>query len=217
MIPKKISVFLVDDHAVLREGLKLLINAESDMRVAGEAEHGRSLVEQLSAAGAEVVVMDVSMPGISGARATQEVKRAQPGVIVLALTRHSERGYLQQMLESGASGYVLKQAPADQLINAIRTVSRGGTYLDPSIAGKLIPDHSTRRLHPRAESQITLREQEVVTMIALGHTNKEIASALGISVKTVESHKNNVMQKLEIRSRAGLVRFAIAQGWLASA
>jgi DNA-binding NarL/FixJ family response regulator len=210
---KKVAVFLVDDHAVLREGLRLLINAQPDMHVAGESEHGRNLADVVTEA-TDIVVMDVSMPGFSGARATAALKFARPNIAVIALTRHNEKGYLQQMLESGASGYVLKQAPAGELINAIRMVSRGGTYLDASLAQKLLPRHAAKRDHTGMLKQLSEREQEVVTMIALGHTNKEIASALAISVKTVETHKANVMEKLEITSRAGLVRFAMTQGWL---
>jgi two-component system, NarL family, response regulator NreC len=212
---KRIAVFLVDDHTVLREGLRALIAAQEDMEVTGEAEHGRNLAKRLQDCAADVVVMDVSMPGTSGARATAELRQARASARVIALTRHSERGYLQQMLENGASGYVLKQSPAADLIHAIRTVRRGGTYLDPSVAGKLIPGHATKRTASGADGHLTNREQEVVSMIALGYTNKEIASKLGISVKTVESHKAHVMEKLEIFSRAGLVRFAITQGWLA--
>jgi DNA-binding NarL/FixJ family response regulator len=207
-------VFLVDDHAVLREGLRMLIDAQSDMVAVGEAMHGRDLAAAVARSGADVVVIDLSMPGFSGARATAELKRAMPSVIVIALTRHSEKAYLQQMLESGASGYVLKQTHAGELINAVRTVWRGGTYLDPAIAGKLIPSHPTRDAAAGAGRLLSAREQEVVTMIGLGHTNKEIASTLGISVKTVEAHKAKIMEKLEITSRAGLVRFAMMQGWL---
>jgi DNA-binding NarL/FixJ family response regulator len=212
----KISVFLVDDHAVLREGLRLLIDGQPDMHVVGEAGHARELGRQVGSATVDVVVIDVSMPGMSGARATAELKGVRPEIAVIALTRHSEKGYLQQMLESGASGYVLKQAPAGELINAIRTVWRGGIYLDPSIAGKLITRHPARRLHAGMSRQLTDREQEVITLIALGHTNKEIASTLAISVKTVEAHKSKVMEKLEVTSRADLVRFAMMQGWLQS-
>jgi DNA-binding NarL/FixJ family response regulator len=155
------------------------------------------------------------MPGFSGARAAAELKRQKPALVILALTRHDEKGYLQQMLDSGASGYVLKQAPAGELIHAIRTVFRGGTYIDPSIAGKIISRHTGKRVQP-GEHLLSVREEEVATLIALGHTNKEVASLLGISVKTVEAHKTNVMEKLEITSRADLVRFAITQGWLDS-
>jgi DNA-binding NarL/FixJ family response regulator len=213
VIGKKIAVFLVDDHAIIRDGLKLLINGQIDMHVVGETGHGRNLGQFVQESGAEVVIMDVSMPGVGGARATADLKRQQPGIVVLALTRHGEKGYLRQMLDNGASGYVLKQAPAGELINALRTVCRGGTYIDPSIAGKIIPRHHGQRLQP-GEHLLTDREQEIATMIALGHTNKEVASLLGISVKTVEAHKTNVMEKLEITSRAGLVRFAITHGWL---
>jgi DNA-binding NarL/FixJ family response regulator len=212
---KRIAVFLVDDHAIVRDGLKLLINGQTDMHVVGEAEHGRNLAQFVHDSGAEVVIMDVSMPGVGGARATADLKIQRPGIVVLALTRHGEKGYLQQMLDSGVSGYVLKQAPAGELLNALRTVCRGGTYIDPSIAGKIIPRHNGRRLPP-GDRLLTEREQEIATMIALGHTNKEVASLLGISVKTVEAHKTNVMEKLEITSRADLVRFAIMQGWLGS-
>ena len=213
MSAKKISVFLVDDHAIVRAGLKLLVNGQPDMHVVGEAEHARGLAELVHDSGAEVVIMDVSMPGIGGARATADLKLHQPGIVVLALTRHGEKGYLHQMLDSGASGYVLKQAPAGELITALRTVFRGGTYIDPFVAEKIVPRHSGRRLQP-GERLLTEREQEIATMIAHGHTNKEVASLLGISVKTVEAHKTKVMEKLEITTRAELVRFAIMQGWL---
>ena len=209
---KKTAVFLVDDHAIVRDGLKLLIDSQTDMHVVGEAEHGRNLAQLVHDSGAEVVVMDVSMPGVGGARATTQLKQDEPGIPVLALTCHNERGYLQQMLDSGASGYVLKQAPAGELINALRTVRRGGTYIDPSIAEKIIPRHSGKRL-PSHDRLLTEREQEVATMIALGHTNKEVASLLGISVKTVETYKTKVMNKLELTSRADLVRYVVAQGW----
>jgi DNA-binding NarL/FixJ family response regulator len=213
---KKIGVFLVDDHAVLREGLRMLIDAQPDMVAVGEAAHGRDLAAAVAGSGADVVVIDLSMPGFSGARATAELKRAMPSVIVIALTRHSEKAYLQQMLESGASGYVLKQTHAEELLNAVRAVWRGGTYLDPAIAGKLVPNYATRAAAAGAGRPLSVREQEVVTMIGFGHTNKEIAATLNISVKTVEAHKARIMERLEITSRAGLVRFAMMQGWLES-
>jgi DNA-binding NarL/FixJ family response regulator len=211
----RITVYLVDDHTVLREGLRVLIEAQPDLHVVGESAHGRGLADAVAKSGAAVVVIDVSMPGLSGARATAELKRAHPEVSVIALTRHSERAYLQQMLESGASGYVLKQTPARELVSAIRAVFAGGIYLDPAIAGKLIARHARHCAQTGMQRHLTSREEEVVTMIAHGHTNKEIASTLGISVKTVESHKAKIMEKLEITSRADLVRFAINQGWLA--
>jgi DNA-binding NarL/FixJ family response regulator len=215
MYRDKIGVFLVDDHAVLREGLKLLINAQPDMNVVGESDGGGEISGVVTAAHADLVVMDVSMPGLSGAQTAAKLKAERPEIVIVALTRHSEKAYLQLMLVSGASGYVLKQAPASELINAIRTTARGGIYLDPQVAGKLIPVRSPKRSRSSgAARQLTEREQEVATMIALGHSNKETALTLGISVKTVETHKAKVMEKLEITSRAELVRFAIVQGWL---
>jgi DNA-binding NarL/FixJ family response regulator len=160
--------------------------------------------------------MDVSMPDVSGIRATEDVRRGSPGVKVLALTRHTEQGYVQQMLQVGATGYALKQTAAETLLAAIRTVARGGTYLDAAIAGKVAEGCVTSRRSPSDTRSLTSRKQQIVTMVAHGYTNKEISSALSITVKTVESHKTKIMQRLGITSRAGLVRFAMLQGWLDS-
>lgn len=212
----KIRVFLVDNHMVLRQGLRLLIDAQADMQVVGEAASGRGVTDAVSRAGADVVVMDLSMPDLSGIRATEELRRMSINAKVLALTRHSEHGYLQQMLQAGATGYALKQTAAETLIEAIRTVARGGMYFDPAVAGKVTETFASRRSPSSSPDHhsLTSREQQIVTMVAHGYTNKEIASSLGITVKTVESHKSRIMQKLGITSRAGLVRFAILQGWL---
>lgn len=214
----KIRVFLVDNHMVLRQGLRVLIDAQADMHVVGEAAGGRDVADAVARTGADVVVMDVSMPDLSGIRATAEMRRMNINAKVLALTRHSEHGYLQQMLEAGARGYALKQTAVETLIEAIRTVARGGMYFDPAVAGKVAETFASRRSpsspSPRDHPSLTSREQQIVTSVAEGYTNKEIASSLGIMVKTVESHKSRIMQKLGIKSRAGLVRFVILQGWL---
>jgi two-component system response regulator NreC len=213
----KLKVFLADDHGVLREGLRMLIDREPDMQVIGEADRGRVVVEQLLSAAAppDVVVLDISMPDISGAQVAAEIRAALPQVKIVALTRHGEKAYVQQMLQAGATGYVLKQTAAEVLISAIRAVAAGNTYLDRAVAGKLIETFSgSRGVFPGRSDTLTPREREIVTMVAYGHTNKEIANALGITVKTVETHKANLMQKLEITSRAELVRFALTQGWL---
>lgn len=214
----KIRVFLVDDHMVLRQGLRVLIDAQADMHVVGEASGGRDVAEAVGRAAADVVVMDISMPDLSGIRATAEMRRLNVNAKVLALTRHSEHGYLQQMLKAGARGYALKQTAAETLIEAIRTVARGGMYFDPAVAGEVSETFSSGRSpsnpNPRDHHSLTSREQQIVTMVAQGYTNKEIASPLGITVKTIESHKSRIMQKLGIKSRAGLVRFVILQGWL---
>lgn len=211
-----LNIFLVDDHGVLRQGLRMLIDSQPDMRVVGEAERGRGLIDELrQGTRPDVVVLDVSMPDISGARVAAEIREALPQIKIVALTRHAEKAYVQQMLKAGATGYVLKQTAADVLIAAIRAVAGGDTYLDRSVAGKLIDSFAgSRGSADRGPAMLTPREREIVTMVAYGHTNKEIAGALGITVKTVETHKTNVMQKLELTSRAELVRFALNQGWL---
>lgn len=207
-------VFLIDDHGVLRQGLRLLIDAQSDMHVVGEAERGRGAVEAIAAAeGADVIVLDISMPDTSGPDVARELRKALPEAKIIALTRHAEKAYVQQMLQNGANGYVLKQTAGDVLINAVRIVTGGGMYLDPAVAGKMF-EGGAHPLRGALSADLTGREREVLTMVAYGHTNKEIASLLGITVKTVETHKTNAMQKLEIGTRADLVRFALAQGWL---
>ncbi len=211
---EKIRIFLIDDHGVLRQGLRLLIDAQHDMRVVGEAERGRSAVEVVAAAGgADVIVLDISMPDIAGSQVAQALRAGLPDAKIITLTRHAEKAYIQRMLQSGANAYVLKQTAADVLITAIRTVVGGGTYLDPAVADKLF-EGGARPLRGVRSDELTVREREVLTMVAYGHTNKEISALLGITVKTVETHKTNAMKKLEIASRAELVRYALAEGWL---
>jgi two-component system, NarL family, response regulator NreC len=210
---RKARVFLIDDHGVLRQGLRLLIDAQPDLQVVGEAERGRGAAEAVTrAGGAEVVILDISLPDTTGPQVAAGLRDALPDVRIVALTRHGEKAYIQQMLQKGANAYVLKQTAGDVLVTAIRTVLQGGTYLDPAVAGKIFDAASPAR--GAGSGELTGREREVLTMVAWGHTNKEIASVLGITVKTVETHKMNAMQKLEIGSRADLVRYALAQGWL---
>jgi two-component system response regulator NreC len=206
-------VFLIDDHGVLRQGLRLLIDAQPDMYVVGEAERGRGAAQAIArAGGADIVILDVSLPDSTGPQVAAELSAAVPSAKIVVLTRHAEKAYVQQMMHNGAKGYVLKQTAGDVLVAAIRDVSRGGTYLDPSVAGKMF------EVRPAVRGvmldDLTAREREVLTLVAYGHTNKEIAAILGITVKTVETHKANGMQKLDIGSRADLVRYALGQGWL---
>ncbi|HEV7920710.1 MAG TPA: response regulator transcription factor [Thermoanaerobaculia bacterium] len=210
----QIRVFLIDDHGVLRQGLRLLVDAQRDMRVVGETERGRGAARAIAAAGgADVVVLDISMPDATGSQVAQELHAKLPETKIVTLTRHGEKAYVQQMLQNGANAYVLKQTAGDVLITAIRTVVGGGTYLDPAVAAKVV-EAGARPMRGAGSDELTVREREVLTMVAYGHTNKEIAALLGITVKTVETHKTNAMQKLEITNRADLVRFALAQGWL---
>ena len=214
-----LRVFLADDHAVVREGLKALINAQPGMEVSGEAGDGRAACQQVRDLLPDVAVMDVSMPEMNGAQATAELKRTCPQVKVLALTVHEDKGYLRQLLESGADGYVLKRAAAEELIHAIRTVAAGGVYLDPALAGEVVGGY-VRKPTVRGSlegGELSDRESEVVRLIASGYSNKEIAAQLDLSVKTVETYKTRSMEKLGLRSRADLVRYAIQCGWLREA
>jgi DNA-binding NarL/FixJ family response regulator len=212
----KLRVLLADDHNVVRAGLRALIDAQPDMEVVAEAADGRAACELAAEAGPDVVVMDVSMPGLGGAPATEQIRRDRPEVKVLALTVHEDRGYLQQLLQAGASGYVLKRAAAADLIGAIRAVAGGGSYIDPGLAGRVLggligsPGPDGGFSVPLSE-----REDEVLRLIARGFTNREIAARLDVSIKTVETHKARAMEKLGLRSRAGIVEHAIRAGWLA--
>jgi len=207
---------LADDHAVVREGLKALVNAQPDMCVVGEAADGEAACRAAVELAPDVLVMDLSMPVLGGAEATERVRRDCPGVKVLALTVHAERVYLTQLLRAGASGYVLKRAAAAELVRAVRAVAAGGTYIDPSVAGALVGgylDAEEAAAQPPHEA-LSDREREVLLRIARGFSNKEIAAALGLSVKTVETYKGRVAEKLGLRSRVDIVRYAAGQGWL---
>lgn len=211
-----VRVLLADDHPIVREGLRLLVNAQSDMRVVGEAADGETAWRSAIALLPDVLVMDLTMPKLGGAEATALVRRDCPTVKVLALTVHEERSYLTQLLRAGASGYVLKRAAPEELVRAVRTVAAGGTYIDPSLAASLVEgylDAQTTAVHS-GEDNLSEREREVLVRIARGFSNKEIAAELGVSVKTVETYKARVAEKLGLRTRVDIVRYAARQGWL---
>ncbi len=212
----KLRILLVDDHAVVREGMKSLITAQPDLEVVGEADNGRVALELATELHPDVIVMDMSMPELNGALATQQITRAFPQIKVLALSVHEDKSYLQQFLEAGAKGYVLKRAATEELIRAIRSVAMGGTYLDPNVAGKVVGglfhSHSNNQVVPASE--LSEREAEVVRFIAQGYSNKEIAAKLDLSVKTVETYKTRSQEKLGIHSRIEIVRYAMQRGWL---
>jgi DNA-binding NarL/FixJ family response regulator len=208
-------VFLADDHAVVREGLKALINAQATMGVVGEAADGLLACELIPPLQPDVVVMDVSMPGLSGSQATARLRVECPAARVLALTVHEDKGYLRQLLAAGASGYVLKRAAPEELITAIRAVAAGGVYLDPGMAAKVVGGFARAPAGtPPAGGELSERESEVARQTAAGHSNKEIAARLELSVKTVETYRARAMEKLGLQSRVGLVRYAVQQGWL---
>jgi DNA-binding NarL/FixJ family response regulator len=216
MSANKLRIFIAEDHETVREGLKLILNSQADMEIIGEAGDGRAAVERAKELLPDIVVMDVSMPRLNGLMATKKLKECCPRVRVVALTRHADDGYLQQLLKAGVSGYVLKQSPADELIHAIRAVANGNIYLDPAIAQKLVGSYVGKSPSKSASAlkELSTREQDVMRMIALGYSNKEIAARLELSVKTVEVHKANGMRKLGMTSRIDIVRYAMLQGWL---
>jgi DNA-binding NarL/FixJ family response regulator len=211
----KLHILLADDHAVVREGLKRLIDAEPDMRVIGEASDGAEAIDRAVRLCPEVAVIDVSMGDVNGAETTRRIRAVCPGTRVLALTVHEDTSYLRELLDAGAAGYVLKRAAADELIRAIRAVAAGGVYVDPRIAGKLVNTFAPpKTASSTAMADLSDRETAVLRFIAQGYTNKEIASQLGLSVKTVETYKARSMEKLGLRSRVDIVRTASERGWL---
>jgi len=211
-----LRVVLADDHPIVREGLKRLVDAQPDMRVVGEASDGEEAWRAARTLAPDILVMDLSMPVLAGAEATARVRRDCPGVKVLALTVHEERVYLTQLLRAGASGYVLKRAASAELVRAVRAVAAGGTYIDPSLAGTLVEGYlgAEAATDQPAHDVLSSREREVLLRIAQGFSNKEIAAELALSVKTVETYKARVAEKLDLRSRVDMVRYAARKGWL---
>ncbi len=214
---KKIAVLLVDDHAVVRQGLRALLEAEGDMVVVGEAENGRQAVAQTKKTLPDVVVMDVAMPGMNGLEATRQIVKNLPSTRVLVLTSYGDDDYVAQLLDAGATGYLVKQTAAADLLKAIRVVHEGNTFFSPAIAKRL-------RQHDREAfaggqtaarvAKLTSREAEVLQLVAEGFANKQIAAELSISIKTVEKHRQQAMNKLNIHDVAGLTRYAISKGWV---
>ena len=213
---EKLRILLAEDHQTVREGVKLLVNAQPDMEVVGEAGDGEIAITEAERLAPDVIVMDVSMPNLNGLKATKRLRRQMPGIKILTLTRHTDDGYLQQLIGAGANGYVLKQSAPTELINAIRTVAAGNDYLDPSLTRKVMGGYVNRAASLRGENkgELTDREREVLKLISFGYSNKEIGERLDLSVKTIEAHKANAMRKLGIASRIDIVRYAILQDWL---
>ena len=210
-----IKIALVDDHEIVRAGLRLLIQAQEDMQIVGEAENGPQAIELCRQVSPDVVVMDITMPGPSGLEVTRQIKQRHPNIHVLALTIHEGEQYFFEMLNAGASGYVPKRAAPTDLVAAIRAVYSGEVYLHPSVAKTLVNDYLQRvqmGWERASYDGLTEREQQVLKMIAEGLMNKEIAERLAISVRTVERHRENIMGKLNLHTRAELVRYAVDKG-----
>ena len=215
-MPVPLRIVLADDHATVRHGLKLLIDSQADMGVVGEAADGDGVLRQANALKPDVVVIDISMPGMNGLVATRALKRMQPDVAIVALTRHEDEIYLVELLRAGASGYVVKQSAPIEFVRAIRAVAAGGVYVDPAMTSRVADALLARGadVSGQPRSSISERESEVLRLVAVGHSNKEIAALLKISVKTVEVHKTNAMRKLGMTGRVDIVRYAVLQGWL---
>ena len=212
---RKIWVLLADDHAIVREGVKRILMAEPDLEVVGEAEDGVQAVEQAKQLKPDVAVLDISMPRMNGIEATKQIKAALPDIHTLALTMHADDSYVFQLLKAGASGYVLKRAAATDLVQAIRAARRGEAFLYPSVAKAVVADYLKRVEAGEGRETydgLTDREKEILTFVAEGATNQEIAQKLYISVKTVQTHRAHIMEKLNLHDRTMLVRYAIRKG-----
>jgi DNA-binding NarL/FixJ family response regulator len=209
---RRIKVLLAEDHETVRHGLRLLIDGQEDMRVVGEASDGLGAVERAAELKPHVVVLDIAMPKMNGLESARLLKERSPAAAIVALTRHDDDAYVAELLRAGASAYVLKQSASNELLRAIRAAARGQQYLDPALAARATqgpPSHIATDRNP-----ITEREAEVLRLMAVGHTNKEIAERLGLAVKTVEVHKANAARKLGFRGRIDFIKYALLQGWL---
>jgi two-component system response regulator NreC len=208
----KIKCLLVDDHTLLRQGVRRLLEGEADFEVVGESPDAGDAVEKARELRPDIVLMDIGMPGLSSFEAARQIRKNRPATKLLFLTMHDDDDYLVQGLEAGAAGYVLKDTPAPQLFTALRDVHKGGKYLSAQVLGKLVEDFRARvrvtKMRPRF-STLTPREREILKLLAEGNSVKEIAVLLGLSVKTVEAHKFNLMRKLDIHNKTQLVTYAI--------
>jgi len=213
---KHIRVLLADDHAVLRAGVRLLLEAEPDIVVVGEAADGREAVRLARDRQPDILLLDLTMPGLGGLEALGELRRLAPTCRVLVLTMHNDESYLRRALAAGAAGYVLKQADDRELLVALRAVARGEIYVPPALAsailGDLIPHH--QRVTPPAHERLSEREEEVIRLVAQGYTSPEIADQLCLAVTTVETYRERAMRKLGLQGRVQLVRYALEVGWL---
>ena len=217
--PSAIRVFLADDHPIVLAGIRALVHADSALEVVGEAADGRTALRLATELKPDIVILDISMPGLNGVKVAELLRSACPNCKILALTVHEDRGYLRQLLELGIAGYMLKRSAAEELVRAIRAVAKGGVYLDPAVAGKVMDVTPPRATRTDSQEIVDLseREVEVLRLTASGHSNKAMAGELRIGLKTVETYKARAMEKLGFQTRVELVRYAVSKGWLSDA
>jgi DNA-binding NarL/FixJ family response regulator len=217
---KRIPVLLAEDHAIVRQGLRLLVETDGDIEIVAEAKTGREAVQLTTKLRPEIVVMDIAMPMLNGLEATRQILKAFPAMKVLILSAHSDAEYVEQVVKAGARGYLVKQSSGEVLAKAIRELHQGKTFFTPSIARRLQEGFQKSAdgigLRKKSNHQLTSRETELLQLVAEGMANKQVASELGISIKTVEKHRQNLMEKLNIHDIAGLTCYAIAEGIIES-
>ncbi|MCA2969940.1 MAG: response regulator transcription factor [Acidobacteriaceae bacterium] len=209
---KKIRILLVDDHTVVRRGIRMILSAQPDMEVVAEGKNGFEAIEEAGKTQPDVVIMDVNMEGMNGIEGARRIVESLPRCRVLALSMHRDAVYVREMLKAGAKGYLVKDADDDALLDAVRAVARGDAYLSPSVADSVLTDYRRHVTNPM--DLLTAREREVLQLIAEGKTNKDIASQLSLSVYTVEAHRGRLMEKLNLHSTGELVRFAMRNGFI---
>jgi DNA-binding NarL/FixJ family response regulator len=211
-----IRVFLADDHPVVLAGVKALVTAAEDLEVVGEAADGPTALRLATELKPDIAILDISMPGLNGVEIAEQLRVTCPQCKILALTVHEDRGYLRQLLDLGIAGYLLKRSAAEELVRAIRAVAAGGLYLDPAVAGKAMMGTPPRTAGSDTGETVELNEREisVLRLTASGHSNKAMATELGLAVKTIETYKARAMGKLGFRTRVELVRYAVSRGWL---
>lgn len=210
----EIRVLIVDDHAMVREGIRMILAAQPDIKVVGEAADGAQAIEQVRKLDPDVALMDIAMPGLGGLEATLEIRKSHPRTRVLVLSQYDNKEYVFRLLKAGASGYILKSAAGTELVSAIRSVNEGGSILDPAVAQGVIEGFvkSGSGDQQSAYEELSDREKQVLKLVAEGYTSKHIADALFLSVKTVMVHRANVMEKLDIHNRTDLIKYAISKG-----
>lgn len=209
-----IRVLLVDDHIVLRDGLKSLLNNESDIEVIGDVGDGREAISVVESLRPDVILTDISMPGLNGIESVRMLRHEHPTLKIIILSMHSGQEYVLQSLQAGANGYIVKQADASEVLAAIRSVMAGGAYLSPTISKHLIDDYLSQTAEEISAPKLTTREREVAQLIAEGQSTREISETLTISVKTVETHRMNIMKKLNAKSATDIIKYALKKGWI---